>query len=85
MANLLKRYEGESYPGQFHCVCEDDVEVGHRYGWGQTMKEAQEAWGELVLERMDDHIHDLMTSGAISKEDAEETWTSIDGLAYLPY
>jgi hypothetical protein len=78
MANLFERYEGESYPGQCHVVCQDDVEIPNRYGWGRTLEEARDAWGEVVLERVDDHIHDLMTSAAISKEDAEAAWTAID-------
>jgi hypothetical protein len=61
---------------------EEDAEL---YGYGATKEEALEMLGEKLLERVDDHIHDLMTSGAISKEIADECFVSIDGIAYLPY
>ena len=85
MANLFVRYESESYPGEYHCVCQDDVERADRYGWGHTLEEAQLAWGELVVERVDDHIYDMHAAGELTKEEADEAFTAIDGLAYLPY
>jgi hypothetical protein len=85
MANLFERYEAESYPGQFHVVCQDDVECASAYGWGHTLEEARAAWGESLLERVDDVIFDLAASGAISQEIAQECFVSIDGIAWLPY
>jgi hypothetical protein len=78
MANLFNRYESESYPGQWHCVCADDVDRNDCYGWGRTIEEAHEVWGVIVLEHVDDHIHDMMTSGQITPEVAEACWTAID-------
>lgn len=85
MANLFKRYESESYPGQFHVVCEDDVETAGKYGWGHTLEEARQAWGELVVERVDDHIFDMRAAGQIDHLTADLCFTDIDGLAYLPF
>jgi hypothetical protein len=78
VANLFARYEGESYPGQFHVVCEDDVENPQRYGWGHSHQEALAAWAEVVLERVDDHLYDLRAAGVIDPQVAEACFTDID-------
>lgn len=85
MANLLNRLENESYPGRFSVVAEDDVENPQRYGWGSTLEEAREAWGNLIVERVDDFIYDWRAAGTIDSLTADECFTDIDGLAYLPW
>ena len=67
------------------CAWVDGNEEAGQYGYGSTETEALDALGEILVEHVDDHIHDLKTSGAISEEIAEECFTAIDSLAYLPY
>lgn len=85
MANLLNRYESESYPGQFCVVAEDHVEDGSKYGWGRSLEEARAAWGELIVEHVDDYLYDLHQAGAIDDLTATESFVSIDGIAWLPF
>lgn len=85
MANLLKRIESEPYPGIFTVVAEDDVEDIQKYGQGTTIELAREQWGYLIVERVDDSIFDLREAGAIDAETADECFTDIDGLTYIPY
>lgn len=85
MANLFQRYETEAYPGIWTVVCEDDVEDLQKYGQGGTLEAARENWGELVVERVDDHIHDMRSAGTIDYLTANDCFNDIDGLAWLPY
>lgn len=84
MANLFKRYESEAYPGIFTVVCEDHVEDIHKYGQGSSIEEAREAWGQIIVEDVDDHIYDFEHAGLIDHDTADNCFTDIDGLSYLP-
>lgn len=55
------------------------------YGLGETKEEALKVLGEAIVEHVDDAIFDLAASGAIPQEIAQECFTSIDGLTYVPY
>ena len=85
MANLLNRIESEPFPGIFTVVCEDDVEDLQKYGQGSTIEAAREQWGFLIVEHVDDVIFDLRAAGVIDAETADECFTDIDGLTYIPY
>lgn len=60
-------------------------EEGTCRAFGETAEEAREALGQVLLERINDHLFDLLRTGAISQEIADECFVSIDGLDYLPY
>lgn len=85
MANLLKRIEGEPYPGIFTVYCEDDVEDLSKYGQGPTLEEARADWGEKLVERVDDHIFDSKVAGEIDWFTANDVFNALDELTWLPY
>lgn len=67
------------------CAWVDGQEEAGEYGYGATETEALDALGEILVEHVDDAIFDLAASGAISQELAQECFTAIDGLTYVPY
>lgn len=56
-------------------------EDGQLYGYGETKGEALAELGGIILERVDDHLYDLVKAGCVD----DDVFTEIDGLAYLPY
>lgn len=55
------------------------------YGYGATRDEALEQLGAVIVEHVDDHVYDLAEQHKISQDVADECFTDIDGLTYLPY
>jgi hypothetical protein len=64
---------------------EGQEERAELYGFGETREEALAELGVSIVERVDDRLFDLRESGAIDQATADECFTDIDGLAYLPY